>query len=182
MALGKRRLARSAFGLQRLDEPALGARAEVPVLVGALLGPVPELGLYRLHGLAARHCLARHRMPLDLVVAERSESELLLHELLGPDVAVDAARKCAGLGEQKLRTGVSRRRAPVHGCQNVLHEIEHVRFVVLARDEFRFSRLGPALHRWIDDEPWRLPSKLTMRDCVHLPRTQPEPLSYRGWF
>jgi hypothetical protein len=45
------------------------AAPDVRVLVRALLGPVPELGLDGLHGLAARHRLARHRVPPKLVMA-----------------------------------------------------------------------------------------------------------------
>ena len=44
------------------------------VPVRAMLGAMAELGLHRLHGLAAR--LARHRMPPHLVVAEHAETEL----------------------------------------------------------------------------------------------------------
>ena len=74
----------------------------------ALLGPVPELGLDGLHGLAARHRLARHRMPPQLVVAEQSESELLLHELQWSLVAVDVPRESAVLREEEFLSRVQR--------------------------------------------------------------------------
>jgi len=71
--------------------------------------------------------------------------------------------------------GVARALVPIHGGQNVLREIEHVRFVVLARDDLCLFRLRLALNCWIDDGPRRLSSELTMRDCAHLPPTHPEP-------
>src|SRR5579872_1639439 len=95
-------LVRSARWLQRLDEPALRARTEVRVLVRALLGAMPELGLHSLHGSAARDCLARHRVPPHSVVAEHAETELLLDESQRPDVAVDVAWEGAGLDRKSV--------------------------------------------------------------------------------
>src|SRR5688572_11277047 len=99
-------------------------------------------------------------MPADLVMAEQSEAELLLHELQGPDVAVDVAGELAGLGEQELRTGVALSDVPVHGGEDVRREIELVRLVVLARDELRLALLRPALHRLVHEELGRLPAEL----------------------
>ena len=89
------------------------------VLVRALLGAMAELGLHRLHGLAACDRLARHRMPPHLVMAEHAETELLLHELERPDVAVDVAREGVGLREEKLGTAVPRADVPIHVGQDV---------------------------------------------------------------
>jgi hypothetical protein len=105
---------RSPRRLERLDETALSAAPEVRVLVRALLGPMPELGLDGLHGLAARDGLARHRMPP--VVAEQSESELLLHELQWSLVAVDVPREGAVPREEEFlsrRDSSAMRRAAV---------------------------------------------------------------------
>jgi len=77
--------------------------------------PMPELGLHRLHGFAARDRLARHRMPPHLVVAEQSESEFPLYELQGPDVAVDErgntlVRENRNSGRRSPRPGANPRR------------------------------------------------------------------------
>lgn len=54
---------RSGVRLQGLDQPFLRPRAQVRILVRALLGPMPELGLHRLDRLAAGDGLARDRVP-----------------------------------------------------------------------------------------------------------------------
>jgi len=83
---------RCARRCERRDETALSAAAEVRVLVRALLGLVAELGLHRLHGLAARDRLGRDRVPSQLVMGELPEPQLLLHEQQRALVAVDVAR------------------------------------------------------------------------------------------
>jgi len=93
---------RCVRGLERLDETALRAAPEVRVPMRALLGTMPELGLHRLHGLAVRDGLARHRVPSQLVMGEHPEPELLLHEPQRSHVAVDVARERACLGEEEL--------------------------------------------------------------------------------
>src|SRR6185295_6797915 len=95
------RFVRSGFRLQSLDQPFLRPRAQVRVLVRALLGPMAELGLHRLDRLAAGDGLARDRMPPHRVVAEQTEPEL--HQLERPDVAVDVTWKGAGLRERRTR-------------------------------------------------------------------------------
>ena len=88
-------LVRSERRFERFDETFLSARAEVRVLVRALLGEMPELSLHCLDRRPACDRLARHRMPTHLVVAEQTESELALHELERSHVAVDVARELA---------------------------------------------------------------------------------------
>src|SRR5580698_8902678 len=110
---------------ERFDESALRTRAEVRVLMRALLGAMPELGLHRLHRFAARHGLAGDRVPTHLVMAEQSETELLLYELQGPHMTVDVAREDAVLREEKLGTGVALADVPIHGGKNVRCQIEH---------------------------------------------------------
>src|SRR6266568_7098907 len=73
-------LVRSERRFERFDETFLSARAEVRILVRALLGEMPELSLHCLDRRAACDRLARHRMPTHLVVAEQTESELALFE------------------------------------------------------------------------------------------------------
>jgi hypothetical protein len=65
----------------------------------ALLGPMSELGLHRLHRFAARHGLARDRVPTHLVMAEQSETELLPHELQAREqILARAFLRDGGLG------------------------------------------------------------------------------------
>src|ERR1700690_308494 len=96
MSFARRSFVRSSRRLQRLDQSPLRTRPKVRVLVRALLGAVTELRLHGLDRSAARDRLARHRVPPHLVMAERSKAELALHELEGPDVAVDVAGGGAG--------------------------------------------------------------------------------------
>src|SRR5260370_5941547 len=112
-------LVRSERRFERFDETFLGARAEGRIFVRALLGEMPELSLHCLDRRAACDRLARHRMPPHLVVAEQTESELLLREFQRPHVAVDVARELAGLREEKLSTGVPSSYVPIDLRQNV---------------------------------------------------------------
>ena len=116
----------------RFDEPALRTRSKMRVLVRALFGTMPELGLHCLHRFAARHSLARDRMPTHFVMAEHSETELLLYELQRPYVAVDAARKNAVRRKEKLAAGVALAHVPIDGGKNIGRQIEHVCLFVLA--------------------------------------------------
>ncbi len=134
---------RSSGWLQRLDDPALRARAEVRVLVRALLGTMPELRLHSLDGLPACDGLARHRMPADLVMAERPQTELALHQLQRPHMAVDEAREGASLGEEKLGPRVARSHVPVDRVEDVLGDAwaRKVLIALLRRYQLKSYRL-----------------------------------------
>ncbi|MDP8998700.1 MAG: hypothetical protein M3O46_01165 [Myxococcota bacterium] len=59
--------------------------------------------------------------------------------------------------------------------EHVPGKLDHVRLVVLAKNELGFSRLRAALHSLIDDEPSGLASDLTMLDGVDFAGTQAQP-------
>ena len=62
-------------GLQTGDQSELRNLPKVGVLVGAVLGLVPELSLDGLDGVAARGSLAGHRMAAHVVVTELAKTE-----------------------------------------------------------------------------------------------------------
>jgi len=89
-------------GLQIGHQSELRTLPEVRVLVGAVLGLVPELSLDGFDGVTARGGLAGHRMAAHFVVTELAKTESSLDGTQRSLVGVDADREGPVLAEQEL--------------------------------------------------------------------------------
>jgi len=109
-------------GLQTGDQSELRNLPKVGVLVGAVLGLVPELSLDGFDGVTARGGLAGHRMAAHFVVTELAKTESSLDCTERSLVGVDADREGPVLAEQELGAGVSLADVPADGVGHILGE------------------------------------------------------------